>query len=56
VQKPQNSTNGTVSGGAQKLTFVANADSPACPDCGSITVRSGACYKCMNCGSTTGCG
>jgi ribonucleoside-diphosphate reductase alpha chain len=47
--------NGAASGGAQRLTFVVNADSPACPDCGSITVRSGACYKCMNCGSTTGC-
>jgi ribonucleoside-diphosphate reductase alpha chain len=54
-QRPQNSTNGTVTAGAQKLTFVINADSPACPDCGSITVRNGACYKCMNCGSTTGC-
>ena len=40
---------------AQKLTFVVNADAPACSDCGSITVRSGACYKCMNCGATTGC-
>jgi ribonucleoside-diphosphate reductase alpha chain len=42
-------------GGGQKLTFVVNADAPACSDCGSITVRSGACYKCLNCGSTTGC-
>jgi ribonucleoside-diphosphate reductase alpha chain len=50
-------SNGTHStaNGAQKLTFVVHADSPACADCGSITVRSGACYKCMNCGSTTGC-
>jgi ribonucleoside-diphosphate reductase alpha chain len=39
----------------QKLTFVVNADAPACSECGSITVRSGACYKCMNCGATTGC-
>jgi ribonucleoside-diphosphate reductase alpha chain len=46
-------TNGQ--GGGQKLTFVVNADAPACSDCGSITVRSGACYKCLNCGSTTGC-
>jgi ribonucleoside-diphosphate reductase alpha chain len=38
-----------------KLTFVVNADSPACSECGAITVRSGACYKCMNCGATTGC-
>jgi ribonucleoside-diphosphate reductase alpha chain len=40
---------------AQRLTFVVNADAPACSECGSITVRSGACYKCMNCGATTGC-
>ena len=39
----------------QKLTFVVNADSPACSECGAITVRNGACYKCMNCGATTGC-
>jgi ribonucleoside-diphosphate reductase alpha chain len=38
-----------------KLTFVVNADSPACSECGAITIRSGACYKCMNCGATTGC-
>lgn len=30
-------------------------DAPACPDCGGMTVRSGTCYKCHNCGSTTGC-
>jgi ribonucleoside-diphosphate reductase alpha chain len=41
--------------GGQKLTFVVNADAPSCSDCGSITVRSGACYKCLNCGATTGC-
>ena len=37
-----------------KIAFV-NTDAPACPDCGSITVRSGSCYKCLNCGATTGC-
>ncbi len=31
------------------------SDAPPCPTCGSITVRNGACYKCTNCGSTTGC-
>jgi ribonucleoside-diphosphate reductase alpha chain len=30
-------------------------DAPPCPSCGAITVRNGACYKCNNCGSTTGC-
>jgi ribonucleoside-diphosphate reductase alpha chain len=41
--------------GAQKVTFVVDTDAPACAECGAITVRSGACYKCMNCGATTGC-
>lgn len=30
-------------------------DAPPCPDCGTMTIRSGVCYKCPNCGSTTGC-
>jgi ribonucleoside-diphosphate reductase alpha chain len=38
-----------------RLTFVNTGDAPACPDCGAITVRSGSCYKCLNCGATTGC-
>jgi ribonucleoside-diphosphate reductase alpha chain len=46
----------TVNGvSSPKLTFVNTGDAPACPDCGAITVRSGSCYKCLNCGATTGC-
>jgi ribonucleoside-diphosphate reductase alpha chain len=30
-------------------------DAPSCADCGAIMVRNGSCYKCMNCGSTSGC-
>jgi ribonucleoside-diphosphate reductase alpha chain len=30
-------------------------DAPACDTCGSITVRNGTCYKCMNCGNSMGC-
>jgi ribonucleoside-diphosphate reductase alpha chain len=30
-------------------------DAPSCPDCGAIMVRNGSCYKCLNCGSTSGC-
>jgi ribonucleoside-diphosphate reductase alpha chain len=30
-------------------------DAPPCSVCGSIMVRSGSCYKCANCGSTSGC-
>ncbi len=32
------------------------SDAPACTNCGSITTRSGACYKCENCGTQGGCG
>ncbi len=36
-------------------SFVNQADAPSCMDCGAIMVRNGACYKCLNCGSTSGC-
>ncbi len=35
--------------------FVNQADAPSCSECGSLMVRNGACYKCHNCGSTSGC-
>ena len=37
------------------VTFLLQQDAPSCHDCGSIMVRNGSCYKCMNCGSTSGC-
>ncbi len=37
------------------LGFDNQSDAPPCPTCGEIMVRNGACYKCMNCGSTSGC-
>jgi ribonucleoside-diphosphate reductase alpha chain len=30
-------------------------DAPVCDNCGHITVRNGACYKCLNCGNSIGC-
>ena len=30
-------------------------DAPMCDTCGHITIRNGSCYKCLNCGSTSGC-
>jgi ribonucleoside-diphosphate reductase alpha chain len=30
-------------------------DAPSCPDCGQIMIRNGACYKCCECGATSGC-
>ncbi|MCZ7617165.1 MAG: vitamin B12-dependent ribonucleotide reductase [Myxococcota bacterium] len=38
-----------------KRAFVNQSDAPSCSDCGSITVRNGACYKCANCGLSMGC-
>ena len=32
-----------------------HADAPACANCGWIMIRSGTCYRCENCGSTSGC-
>jgi ribonucleoside-diphosphate reductase alpha chain len=56
----------SMSGGAQvSATAVASStlsaaleslgDAPACDGCGTITVRSGTCYKCLNCGASMGC-
>ncbi len=41
--------------GTTKVAFSVSADSPSCAECGSIMVRNGSCYKCLNCGSTSGC-
>lgn len=37
------------------ITSLYQQDAPPCPDCGAIMIRSGACYKCMNCGAVSGC-
>ncbi len=47
-------TAGAVS--TEDTTYQHQDDAPICPDCGSITVRSGACYVCTHCGSSSGCG
>jgi ribonucleoside-diphosphate reductase alpha chain len=48
---------------AKPAVHVANAmkdlydmgDAPSCHTCGAIMVRNGSCYRCMSCGSTSGC-
>ena len=47
-------------GRAPKAGFAGAAiqsqeDAPPCSTCGSIMIRSGSCYKCANCGTTSGC-
>ncbi|MCR4313955.1 MAG: vitamin B12-dependent ribonucleotide reductase, partial [Candidatus Uhrbacteria bacterium] len=40
---------------AHTQTFDNQSDAPACDTCGSMMVRNAACYKCLNCGATSGC-
>jgi ribonucleoside-diphosphate reductase alpha chain len=42
-------------GGTQEYMKNMQSDAPACNVCGHITVRSGTCYKCLNCGNSLGC-
>jgi ribonucleoside-diphosphate reductase alpha chain len=41
--------------GKLQMTFDNQSDAPACDMCGSMMVRNGACYKCLNCGTVAGC-
>ncbi|MEP0822549.1 MAG: vitamin B12-dependent ribonucleotide reductase [Ignavibacterium sp.] len=40
---------------SEKVVFQTQSDAPPCHECGSIMIRSGSCYKCLQCGSTSGC-
>ncbi|MEZ5065764.1 MAG: vitamin B12-dependent ribonucleotide reductase [bacterium] len=40
---------------AKQLIEGGHKDAPFCDSCGHITVRNGACYKCLNCGASLGC-
>ncbi|MFK7961283.1 MAG: adenosylcobalamin-dependent ribonucleoside-diphosphate reductase [Phycisphaerales bacterium] len=51
-------TESTSAGGGDALSSMAQeaqSDAPPCEVCGSITVRNGTCYRCLNCGSSMGC-
>ena len=39
----------------EKLVARMQSDSPPCYACGTIMVRNGTCYRCLNCGATSGC-
>lgn len=42
-------------GTQNKAAIKVQEDAPPCSDCGALMVRSGSCYKCLECGSTSGC-
>ena len=39
----------------EREVYVAQADAPVCVECGGMMTRSGTCYRCSNCGTTSGC-
>ncbi len=53
--KATNGSTITLSLGTTNVAFKIQEDAPSCAECGSIMVRNGSCYKCLNCGSTSGC-
>jgi ribonucleoside-diphosphate reductase alpha chain len=55
---PRPSSNGGQLSAVQQLSKTVEhfmQDAPTCDTCGAITVRNGACYKCLNCGNSMGC-
>jgi len=55
-QRPdQRSKTGTIHAADALANMIDMGDAPSCHVCGSIMVRNGSCYKCMSCGSTSGC-
>jgi ribonucleoside-diphosphate reductase alpha chain len=52
---PQALRGGAPVASISSVTSLYQQDAPPCPDCGAIMIRSGACYKCMNCGAVSGC-
>ena len=41
--------------GSPAYAIQNDEDAPPCSTCGAIMIRNGACYKCVNCGATSGC-
>jgi ribonucleoside-diphosphate reductase alpha chain len=47
---------GPAAGNGNGATNGTQTDAPPCSNCGWIMTRAGACYRCDNCGTTSGCG
>ncbi len=57
AEKPMSNGEKAIVESEQKgMSFVNSQDAPPCMGCGSASmVRNGSCYKCLNCGATSGC-
>jgi ribonucleoside-diphosphate reductase alpha chain len=54
-RSPENPTRGSVHAADALSGIIDMGDAPTCSFCGSIMTRNGSCYRCMSCGSTSGC-
>jgi ribonucleoside-diphosphate reductase alpha chain len=45
----------TAASTGEAFAFHLQEDAPSCSECGALMIRNGACYKCLNCGATSGC-
>ncbi|MBV9572776.1 MAG: vitamin B12-dependent ribonucleotide reductase, partial [Acidobacteriales bacterium] len=52
---PADPVTGAIHAADALSTIVDLGDAPTCSFCGSIMTRNGSCYRCMSCGSTSGC-
>jgi ribonucleoside-diphosphate reductase alpha chain len=58
LQRAATATTAKMDAGMDAVNAAAKnmqSDAPACNTCGHITIRSGTCYKCLNCGNSMGC-
>ncbi|MEZ2338466.1 vitamin B12-dependent ribonucleotide reductase [Mucilaginibacter sp. RCC_168] len=55
VNNPAGFNNGKKQGLSVDLSMGVQSDAPSCNVCGHTTLRSGTCYKCLNCGNSMGC-
>ena len=39
----------------ENVAFQQQTDAPSCSECGAIMIRNGSCYRCPECGTTSGC-
>jgi ribonucleoside-diphosphate reductase alpha chain len=52
---PDRPRTGSVHAADALSNMIDLGDAPTCSFCGSIMTRNGSCYRCMSCGSTSGC-
>ena len=55
TQSPSAKAQQASNDGTQNYMKSMQSDAPCCNTCGHITMRSGTCYKCLNCGNSMGC-